>query len=296
MAAHYFETMKNRNQFVVLGIAVVLVAAVLFMAINIVTPTLNFSPLMALQSATATPVATAPTGDVIPIKPLTDLKSLSATVNLSVNGLLEDKRTVGDLQALITTNDQNKSQITVSGSLLGQIAAQVGGSLVGLFTPKKADVFKVPEGTFVTVDGFLPICIKPKAQDATKALEQLSPAGLMTMLTNNDVARGEFVGDEMLNGVAVKHYVIDGEEFLAAAQKSSNENLRTFGESLWSAKDADLYIDAKGGHPVAFRGSYSGEFEPIKFQGDFDVAIDLTSVNQNTSINLPSSCNNPISQ
>lgn len=280
----------------VLGLTVIVVGAVLFMSINLVTPTLNLSPLLALQSATATPAATVPPGEVIPIKPLTDLKSLSATVNLNVNGLLDNKRTEGNLQAVVTTNDQNKSQISVSGSLLGPIAAQIGGSLVGLFTPKQADIFKVPEGTFVSVPGFLPICIKPNAPDATEALEELSPAGLMTMLTNNDVARGEFVGNETLNGVAVKHYVINGEEFLQAAQNSSNENLKKFGDALWSADDADLYLDAAGGHPVAFRGSYSGEFEPLKFQGDFDVSIDLTSVNQNTAINLPSSCNNPITQ
>lgn len=288
--------MKNKNQFVVLGIVVLAVGVLLFMTINLLTPTLNFSPLQALQSATATPAATVTAGDTIPIKPLTGLKSLSATVNLGVNGLMDGKRTEGNLQAVVTTNDQNKSQISVSGSLLGPIAAQIGGSLVGLFTPKQADVFKVPEGTFISVPGFLPLCIKPNAPNATEALEKLSPAELMTMLTNNDVARGTFVGNETLNGVAVKHYVLNGEEFLQAAQNSSNETLKTFADALWSADDAHLYLDAAGGHPVAFRGSYSGEFEPLKFQGDFDVAIDLTSVNQNTPINLPSSCNNPITQ
>lgn len=288
--------MKTKNQSLVLGIVVVAVGAALFMAINLLTPTFNLSPLLALQGTTATPAAQPTPSDVIPIKPLSGLSSLNATVNLTVNGLLDDKRTEGNLQALVVTNDENKSKVTVSGSLLGQIAAQVGGSLVGLFTPKEANIWKVPQGTFVTVDGFLPICIKPNAPNATKALEDVSPDGLMTMLTNSDVARGKFVGEETLNGVPVKHYVINGEEFLAAAKTSSNEALREFAESLWSAEDADLYLDAQGGHPVAFRGSYSGEFEPLNFQGDFDVAIDLTSVNQKTTINLPSSCNNPISQ
>ncbi|MCC7165907.1 MAG: hypothetical protein IT331_25640 [Anaerolineae bacterium] len=286
--------MKTKNQFIAVGFTIVMLGAILFVAINALAPSLDLSPLQALQSATATPASTAPQGDVIPIKPLTELKSLSATVNLGVNGLLDGKRTQGDLKAIVTTNDEDKSQISVSGSLLGPIAAQIGGSLVGLFTPKQADVFKVPQGTFVSIPGFLPICIKPNAPEATEALEELSPSELMTMLTNNDVARGKFVGNETLNGVAVKHYVINGDAFLQAAQKSSNDRVKTFGQALWSAEDADLYIDAQGGHAVAFRGSYSGEFEPLKFQGDFDVAIDLTSVNQNTPINLPSSCNNPI--
>jgi hypothetical protein len=108
------------------------------------------------------------------------------------------------------------------------------------------------------------------------------------------VARGRLVGQETRNGKAVKHYVINGEAFLAAAQKSRNPKLRSFGEALWSAEDADLYVDATGGYPVAFSGSYSGAYEPLKFEGDFDVQIELTGINTNTPVNLPASCNRPI--
>jgi hypothetical protein len=65
---------------------------------------------------------------------------------------------------------------------------------------------------------------------------------------------------------------------------------------LWSAEDADLYLDSKTGLPVAFRGNYSGEFEPLKYQGDFGVDIELTDVNTNPAVNLPASCDKPISQ
>jgi hypothetical protein len=99
-----------------------------------------------------------------------------------------------------------------------------------------------------------------------------------------------------LNGRAVKHYVIDGNAFLAAAQQSADPNVRTFGQALRSAQDADLDVDAQGGYPVAFRGSYSGTFDPLKFDGDFSVQIDLTGVNTNTPVNLPPACNNPISR
>jgi hypothetical protein len=115
------------------------------------------------------------------------------------------------------------------------------------------------------------------------------------MLTNSDVARGKFVGDEKLNGMPVKHYVIDGDAFLAAAQKSSDPKLQAFGEALWSADDIDLYVDATGGYPVALRGNFSGAFEPLKFEGDLGVQIELTGVNTNPKVELPSSCNKPIS-
>ncbi len=244
----------------------------------------------ALLAATSTP----PPGDPIPLKPITDLTSLNATVNLEVDGLINGKRAQGDLEAVLTTNDQGESQITLTGGLLGDIAAQVGGSLVGLFTPSSVDIYKVPEGTYVVVNSFVPICVKPADSKATAALDEMSPESLLSMLTNSDVANGKLVGEETLNGAAVKHYVLDGDAFLAAAQKSSDPKLKAFGEALWSAEDADLYVDAKGGYPVAFSGGFSGSYEPLKFQGDFNVDIELTDVNKNTPVTLPAKCNNPI--
>jgi hypothetical protein len=123
----------------------------------------------------------------------------------------------------------------------------------------------------------------------------MSPQNLLGMLTSSDVARGKLVGQETLNGLPVKHYVLNGDAFLVAAQNSRDPKLKAFGEALWSAEDADLYVDAKGGYPLAFRGSYSGSYDPLKFEGDFDVQIELTGVNTNTPVKLPASCNRPIS-
>ena len=266
----------------------------LFVALGAAAPAFSAAKLAAFVAPAAAP--TPLPADAIPLKPITGLDSLNATVKLDVNGLIDGQRAQGDLTGLLTANEKGKSKITVSGSLLGDIAAQVGGSLVGLFTPSKVDLYKVPEGAYVVLGGFLPMCVKPDAPKATKALDDMSPSSLLSMLTSSDVARGKFVGDETLNGAPVKHYVLDGDAFLAAAQKSSDPQLKAFGDALWSASDADLYVDAKGGYPVAFRGSFSGEFEPLKFEGDFDVDIELTGLNTNTPVNLPSSCNKPISK
>jgi hypothetical protein len=281
--------MKTFNKTLSIGVAVTLIVFVLLMAFSAAGPGLS-----ATLSAFLAPTSTPPPGDVIPLKSIDNLTSLNATVKIEVNGLINGKRAQGDLNAVLTTNDQKKSQVTVTGSLLGDIAAQVGGSLVGLFTPSKVDLYKVPDGAYIVVNGLLPICIKPKLSESTTALDDLSPQSLLSMLTSSDVARGKLVGEETLNGVPVKHYVINGEAFLAAAQKSSDPKLKAFAEALWSAEDADLYIDAKGGYPVAFSGSFSGEYEPLKFEGDFTVDIQLTGMNTNTPVNLPSSCNKPI--
>jgi hypothetical protein len=278
--------MKTTNKVLSIGVAIVLIGFVLFLAFSAATPALS-----ALLAATSTP----PPGEIIPLKPITDLTSLNATVKIDVNGLINGKRAQGDLNAVLTTNDQNKSQITVTGSLLGDITAQVGGSLVGLFTPSKVDIYKVPTGTYIVINGLFPICVKTETAKTTEPLDDMSPQSLLSMLTSSDVARGKLVGEETLNGVAVKHYVLDGDAFLAAAQNSSDAKLKAFGEALWSAEDADLYV-AKGGYPVAFNGSYSGEYEPLKFEGDFDVQIELTGINTNTPVNLPASCNKPISR
>jgi len=249
------------------------------------------------NTPTRTPTATPnPAGELIPLKPLTDLTSLEATVKLSADGILNGKSVQGDLNAQLTTNDQKKSQIVVTGSLLGDAVVQIGGSAVNLFRPSQATVYTMPDGTYIVVKGLFDVCIKPKDSTATQTMDQLSPQGLMTILTSSDVARGKLVGEETLNGTAVKHYIIDGPAFLKAAQQSADPNLRTFGQALRSAEDADLYVASDGGYPVAFRGSYTGAFEPLKFDGDFSVQIELTGVNQNTPVSLPKSCNNPISR
>ncbi len=274
-------------------IALSATAIVLLLAVGVAVPA--FSPAVIAGEGLA--LTTTPrAGNVIPLKSIAGLTSLDATVNLNVNGLINGQRAQGDLSAVVTTNDQGRSKITVSGGLLGQIAAQVGGSLVGLFTPSTVDIYKVPEGTYVVVNGLFPVCVKPQAAQATSSVEEMSPQSLLGMLTSSDVARGTLAGQETRNGVAVKHYVLNGEAFLAAAQGSSDPKLRKFGEALWSAEDADLYVDAKGGYPVAFSGSYGGAYEPLQFEGDFDVQIELTGVNTNSPVALPASCNNPISR
>lgn len=245
---------------------------------------------------TATPVKASPAGDAIPIKPLTDLSSLNATVTINADGTLNGRPAQGQLVAELTTNDKKQSQIVVTGSLLGDVIAQVGGAAVSLFRPSKVTVYNVPEGTYVVVSGLFDVCVKPKDPKAAEALNQLSPQSLMNVLANSDVARGKLVGQEKINGVATKHYIMDGKAFLAAAQKSDDSNVRSFGKLLRSAEDGNLYLASDGNYPVSFRGGYNGALDALKFDGDFDVQIDLTGVNKNTPVTLPPSCDNPISQ
>ena len=286
--------MKTRKQYLSAAAVGVAIAVTLFLVLDVVAPAFSTSAVTWLLAPVSAP--TPAPGDAIPLKSIDGLNSLNATVKLDVNGKIDGKKTKGDLNALLASNDQKKSRVTVSGSLLGDIAAQVGGSVLGLFTPSKVDLYKVPEGAYVAVGGLVPLCIKPDTSKATAALDELSPSSMMNMLTGSDVARGKFVGDEKLNGVPVKHYVIDGDAFLAAAQKSSDPKLKAFGEALWSADDIDLYVDAAGGYPVALRGNFSGAFEPLKFEGDLGMQIELTGINTNPKVDLPASCKKPITQ
>ena len=283
--------MKTRKSALVVGIAVT--GIILLLALGVAAPAFSKSNMFALLAATGTP--TPPAGDVIPLKSISGLTSLNASVKIGANGLINDQRTQGDLTAELTTSDQG-SKITVTGPLLGDITAQVGGSLVGLFTPSSVDIYKVPQGNYIVVNSLIPVCIKPSSPKATAAFDELSPQNLLGMFTNSDVARGKLVDKMTVNGLPVNHYAINGEAFLAAAQKSQDEKLKAFGDALWKARDADLYVDAEGGYPLAFSGSYSGSYDPLKFQGDFDVQIELTGINQDTTVKLPASCNKPIIQ
>jgi hypothetical protein len=237
----------------------------------------------------------SPPADVIPLTPLTGLTSLAATVTITVDGTVNGKPTKGDLTAQLTSNQQG-SQIVATGSLLGDIVAQVGGSAVKLFRPKRVSVYQVPEGTYAVVSGLFDVCVKPQDSQATAALQQVSPTALMTTLTSSDVARGTFAGDETLDGTAVKHYVINGEAFMAAAKASTDPNVQLFAQAVTSATDADLYVSADGGYPVAYRGGFTGAFAPLSFEGDLTVDIKLTGINKDSQVVLPGSCDHPISQ
>ncbi len=239
-------------------------------------------------------MAADPAGEPIPLTPLTGLTALEATVTLEVDGTVDGEATQGDLTAELTSTAEGASRIDVTGSLLGDVVARVGGSAVKLFRPKKVSVYAVPEGTYVVLDALFDVCIKPSDSQATAALEQLSPQALMDILTGSDVARGTLVGEESRDGQPVQHYVIDGEGFLTAAQSSSEPNVSLFAQSLRSATDADLYVSAEGGYPVAYRGGFSGAFEPLQFDGDLSVAIDLTGVNGDAEVTLPGACDRAI--
>lgn len=239
--------------------------------------------------------AEADTGDLIPISPLTDLSSLDATVHLSADGTVDGEPTQGDLTVELSSNDQSTSRIDITGSLLRDVVAQVGGKAVSLFRPKSVSIYTMPEGTFAVVTGLLDVCVKLEDSEATEALEQLSPQFLLSTLTSSDVARGTFVGDETLDGVPVKQYVINGESFLAAAQGSSDPNVSLFAQSLRTATDADLSVAADGGYPVAYRGGFGGTFEPLEFDGDLTLEVEVTSINSDTPVTLPVACDKPIS-
>jgi hypothetical protein len=238
-------------------------------------------------------VSPAAAAEPIPLTPLTGITSLQATVALQVDGSVDGEPTQGDLTAELTSQE-GASRIDVTGSLLGDVVARVGGSAVQLFRPKRVSVYGVPEGAYVVLDALIDVCVKPDDPGATEALDQLSPRVLMETLTGSDVARGTLVGEEVVGGLPVSHYVIDGDEFMAAAQASADPTVRLFADSLVSASDADLYVSAEG-HPVAYRGAFNGVFEPLAFEGDLSVAIDLTSIDGETEVVLPGSCDRPIS-
>ncbi len=283
--------MNNIKRMLSIGVAGVIIVVILSLVLSETTPGISAS-LSALLGKTATPAPSA--GQAIPLKPITGLSSLTATAKINVNGLINNENAQGDLNAVIATNNQGQSKITVTGSLLGTIAAQMGGSVVGLFTPSSVDIYKVPAGSYIVINSLIPVCVKPSDPATTEALGEFSPQGLMSMLTGKEVARGTLAGQETYNGAVLNHYVLNGDAFLAAAKKSSDPKLKAFGDALWDAGDADLYVDAKDLYPVAFRNNFSGTYDPLKFEGNFEVSIQLTGVNTNPTITLPASCKNPI--
>lgn len=234
-----------------------------------------------------------PAGAPISLAPLTDLTSIEATATITVDGVADGEPTTGELTADLV-NGPDGTQIVASGSLLGDIVAQIGGSAVSLFRPKQVSVYQVPEGSYAVVSGLFDVCVQPADPQTVAALQELSPQSLLVTLTSGDVARGTLVGEETIDGVPVTHYRVDGEAFLAAAQASADPNVQQFAESITSASDADLYVSAEG-YPIAYRGSFEGAFAPLSFEGALTVEIALTGANGDARVELPGACDDPIS-
>lgn len=249
----------------------------------------------ALMTSASLAVAQSPAPLPIPLTSLGDLTSLEATATLSAEGSIDGEEMAGDLTLQLVADEQQQYRIDITGDLLGPVAAQVGGKLVKLFRPKQVSVYVVEDGNYVVVSGLTDLCVRTEDTAATEALSQLSPRSLMAILTDSDVANGSLVGAESLDGVAVDHYAIDGPTFLAAAQASSDPTVRTFGEALRGAGDADIYIDAETGYPLRYEGAFSGAYEPVGLDGDFSVRLDLTSVDTDSTVALPKACATPIS-
>lgn len=286
--------MKAILRNLVMGLAVVVLAALTYLAFDLARPASTGFTFASWFEQRKTPPP--PLGDPIPMKPLSGLTSFESSVTLDVNGLIDGERAQGDLTADVIVANKDTSKVTVSGSLLGPIAARVGGSLVSLVTPSSVDLYKMPDGAYITIGGFIPICVKPKALNATETLDDLSPENLLALLTDPEVARGTFVSEGEINGVKAKRYVIDGDAFLATAQNSENEKLQAFAENLWTADDIYVWVDSKTGSPVALKGSFTGAFEPLGFEGDIAIDLALTNPNAKTQVKLPNSCNRPIVQ
>lgn len=239
--------------------------------------------------------AEAAAGVPIPISSLGDLTSLEAEVTLSAAGSLQGKEMSGDLNVQLLGDELQQYRIDITGDLLGPIAAQVGGRLVGLFRPKRVSVYVVEDGNYIVVSGLTDLCVRTEDTATTDALSQLSPRTLMGILTDADVARGQLVGTESLDGRPADHYTMDGATFLAAAQASADPTVQAFGQALRSASDADLYVDVESGYPVRYEGAFSGAYEPVGLDGDFSVRIDLTKVGTDATVTLPKACDRAIS-
>ena len=268
------------------------------LAIAVVVASLLTSGASALGQS-QTPGNEEPTGDTtsgpIPLTSLGDLTSLEATATLSAAGTMRGEEMAGDLTVQLVGDEQGQYRVDITGDLLGPVAAQVGGKLVNFFRPKQVSVYVVDEGNYVVVSGLTDVCVRTEDTATTEALSQLSPRGLMSILTDSDVANGTLVGTESLDGLTTDHYVIDGPTFLDAAQSSSDSTVQAFGQALRGAGDADIYVDTETGYPVRYEGAFSGAYEPVGLDGDFSVRIDLTQVGTDSTVTLPKACATPIS-
>ena len=103
---------------------------------------------------------------------------------------------------------------------------------------------------------------------------------------------GRLVSVEQVNGVRVKHYLLDATEFNAVIQKSEDytTRLRLGGLNLTGG---DVYLADEGAVLVRLSADFTGSIKDLDFNGKMHFDYDLTRLDNQPQVVLPSICTGP---
>jgi hypothetical protein len=282
------------------------------------TPAPTARPTVAAQgtptpystSAVAASVATTPTLTAPPATPPSGthrlltrpvsgsllLQTALTTVSLRLDGKSADgKWLAGDLKVTRLSADQLKQTSTVMTGTLTSRTLVYMTKQTGDFELRQMGIYRLSTGAYYMVEYVRSSgmgCMPLQHESEDPFLYHSTPPDTLLLTTQKNLY-GTWLGDETLNGIAVRHYAIDAEASNAAALRNEEWDTRELARVL-KLTGGDLYLAAQGDYLVRFSAGYAGKLEQYGFDGKARLEFDLTRPQPGASVNviLPLSCAN----
>ena len=267
-------------------------------------PTPASTPSPAPISATETPVASpAPAATVTSQAPETKqivphiisgsqmLKETRQVVSLSLNGQSTDgKQLNGDLSVARTHSaDLQQSSAVMTGSLSNRALVlmketEINSPILG------TAVYRLQRGIFWMVDygdedyG----CVKMEKGESDLFSARSTFADTLLSYTEKYLY-GTWASDEEVNGIAVRHYVIDAEASNQAVERLTNRSVENSVSKL-KVVDGDVYLAREGGYLVSLQLNYQGELSDLAFNGKVQLSYNHSYPQKTDQVTLPAVC------
>ncbi len=242
---------------------------------------------------TRVPPTAAPAGaGVIPFRAITEtvkpLNSIETTIKLAFKGKdFNGKIADGELNMSARNNLLKKQAALAFG---GSLAAAIMGDAAATLQATSIGVYELGGFSYTTITGAQELCIKQKI-DPTKPSSTMSPEAIVgTLGSDKTPIYGTLAGNETVNGVPARKYIIDPVKTQASIVKTGKDD---FYKNA-SITGGEVYVAADGGYLLRMTMDLAGKYNDFKRDGAMKVSMDIGNINGNVEVTLPKSCDNPL--
>jgi hypothetical protein len=231
--------------------------------------------------------------DISPLTQTVKVDSMQSVMTLYLDGKdSAGKALKTDVTIELTQNKTRKQQsMVMNGDGLNILA-----KMPGLTDLSEIGIYSIGSTVYIDMQtGKTDKCVKSAAAGSMASFDQLSPENLLGSFASRLDTYGYFDGEETVNDVDVRHYVIDADATNAAALKSKDPDVR---ENAKTQKlvSGDVYIAVDGGYIVRLDAEYEGTAKSLGFKGNTTVEFDLAELNTGVQVELPKACSNATTQ
>jgi len=232
-----------------------------------------------------------------PIEDSVKVETLRSVITLDFNGQsTEDQPVKGEMIIDVISNEpEEQSAMVMEGSALLDVMGEV--ELAGV-KPQRIGAYVLDGTAYLLIqgeEGGMNVCLKSSDTSKAPDFSSLSPQGLLSSFAEDQQLVGRFAGEETINGIPARHYVLDAEATNAAAAKSSNRATRE-ASKVQQLVAGDVWMASDGGYAVKFAADYQGTIQAFDFIGDLRLEFEIFDLNSGIQVTLPKACENAIEQ